>query len=73
MDSVTGLIPIGPDEPLYLLEYHNQGTRHSESHQAGAASARSLVFPSWIHTRLLGFALNSNRKLSNPLLKKQLG
>lgn len=47
--SVTSLAPIGPDKPLSSPGHHNWGIKHSQSHQAGDASARLLVFPSWIH------------------------
>ena len=66
---MTSLAPIGPDEPLSLPGHHNQDTGHSQSHQAGEASARSLVFPSWIHTyqvAWLCFELEQRTRQSPP-------
>lgn len=37
------------------MRQHNGDTRQPQSHQAGEASARSLVSPSWIHTHQLAW------------------
>lgn len=48
VESVSSLVPIGPDESLSLFLYW--GTRQPQSQQAAEASVSSLIFPSWINT-----------------------
>lgn len=72
VESVSSLVPIGPHESLSLFLYW--GTRQPQSQQAAEASVSSLIFPSWINTyQAAHFALNLNRELGHPLLKKQPG
>jgi len=55
-DSATGLAPPGPDEPLFTGDPQPGHQALPEpSRQAGAASARSLVFPSSIYTYQVGW------------------
>lgn len=48
VESVSSLVPIGPDESLSLFLYW--GTRQPQSQQAAEASVSSLIFSSWINT-----------------------